>query len=144
MPLPDLTPDITTQFKDAGLVAADAAWQTGGANFIHDLGSATFTPMAMHIKVSEIEIASNDELYRLVVQGSSSPTFASAFASLGELTLGANEVLLGDVDSVTGEYVIYFHNDVGGTLYQYIRGFTKFAGAVATGINHQAWMTAIP
>lgn len=143
MPLRQLTPDITAQLKDDGLIGASAAWQTGGVNLIHDLGSDTYTEMTVHLKLTAIEIASNDELYRLVIQGSSSATFADTFASLGELTFGANEVLLGDVDSVIGSYVLICHNDVGGTVYRYIRGFASVTGAVATGIDFQAWMTAI-
>lgn len=144
MPLPSFTPDATTaHLKDAGLIAADAAWQVSASSRIHDLGSATFTPFSVHVQVTAIEIASNDELYRLIVQGSTSSTFADTFANLCELTLGANEVLHGDVDSVTGEYVMFGHNDVGGTIYRYIRGYSDVNGTFATGINFQAWLTGI-
>lgn len=142
MPLPDFTADITAQLKDAGLIAADAAWQVGGAAKVHDLGSATYTPLAIHCKVTAIEIASNDEIYRLIIQGSTSATFASTIANLAELTLGANEVLHGDVDSVIGDYVISCHNDVAGTIYRYVRGYTDVDGSIATGVNFSAWMTA--
>jgi hypothetical protein len=148
MPLPiQLNADINAQLKDAGLIAADAAWQVGAANKIFDTspgGVATFTTFAVSVKVTAIEIASNDELYRLLIQGSTSATFADTFTNLAELTLGANEVLAGDVDSVIGEYLILGHNDVGGTVYRYLRGFTDVNGTIATGINFQAWMSGIP
>lgn len=143
MPLPDFTPDINGRLKDAGLVAADAAWQVSAANKILDLKAAVFTPFAVQIKVSAIEIASNDELYRLIIQGSTSATFASTFVNLAELTLGANEVLHGDVDSVTGEHLILGHNDVGGTIYRYLRGYSDVNGTIATGINFEAWLSVM-
>ena len=68
--------DSELEFKDAGLVAADAAWQVDGAAAIIDLGSGK-TSGIMVIDVSAIEIASNDEKYELYIQGSSSATFAS-------------------------------------------------------------------
>lgn len=143
--LTQFTPDINTQLKDAGLVAADAAWQVSAANKILDLGGAAEVGRIdgnLHIEVTAIEIASNDELYKLHFQVSSSATFASTIYSTLIVELGALEVLTGgqDVDSATGHYVFPVSNDFNGTLYRYCRGYTDVAGTIATGINFQAWL----
>lgn len=147
MPLSEVTPDINTQLKDTGLIAASAAWQvSAAAQVVSPWGTtACFGMFRVRINVSAIEIASNDELYRLQIQGSTSSTFASTIVTLASLELGANEVLVGgvDVDSVIGNYVMYGTNDVAGTIYPYIRGYTTISGTIATGINHQAWLTAM-
>ena len=145
-----LTPDINFQLKDSGVIAATAAWQVSASNQIVDLNvgapaatTGTFAKLKANIEVSAVEIASNDELYRLQIQGSTSATFASTIVTLASLELGANEVLVAgvDVDSVVGQYVLYFTNDVAGTVYRYIRGVSTISGTIATGINHQAWVT---
>lgn len=144
--LPDFTPDINLQLKDAGLVAASAAAQVSSANKILDLwpsGVATFQPLDIWINVSAIEIASNDELYTIYAQVSSSATFASVIYNVGELELGALEVktATADADSVVGTYLLRVHNDVAGTVYRYMRLYTLVSGTIAGGggINYQAW-----
>jgi hypothetical protein len=134
------TPDANLEMKDAGLIAADAAWQVSAANKIIDLGAAVYTPFDVHVEVTAIEVGSNDELYELAIQVSSSATFASTIHTVALLPLGANEVLLGDVDSVIGHYVIRCHNDIAGTAFRYVRGYTDVTGTIATGINFFAWM----
>lgn len=146
MPLRSQTPDINIQLKDTGQIAASAAWQVSASNqIVAPWGTtACFGEFMVEINVSAIEIASNDELYRLQIQGSTSTTFASTIVTLASLELGANEVLVAgvDVDSVIGNYRLFGSNDVAGTIYPYIRGYTTISGTIATGINHQAWLTA--
>lgn len=131
--------DGDLELKDAGLIAADAAWQVSGANRIIDVGPAVFFGVGV-IDVSAIEIASNDELYELIIQGSTSPTFASVIVDLAVLPLGALEVLVGDQDSVVGRYELPFFNVQHDTVYQYIRGYTDVSGTIATGINFKAFV----
>lgn len=145
MPLPQHTPDINGQLQDAGALTATANWQVASSDKIFDTspaGVATFGQFAVSVKVASLAIDGNDELYRLLIQGSTSATFASIIVNLAELRLGALETLDGDVDSVAGEYIIYGHNDVGGTIYRYLRGRTVHAGATSS-IDSQAWITAI-
>ncbi len=131
--------DGDLELKDAGLIAADAAWQVSGANKIVDVGAAAMLAVCV-IDVSAIEIASNDELYKLVIQGSSSSTFADTFVDLAILELGALEVLRGDQDSSTGRYELPFLNGQDDVVWQYIRGYTDVAGTIATGINFKAFI----
>ncbi|MCZ6508817.1 MAG: hypothetical protein O7A04_12330 [Acidobacteria bacterium] len=143
--LNQFTPDVNTKMKDAGLIAADARWQVSAANQYLDLGGAAEVGRIdanLHIEVTAIEIASNDELYKLHFQLSTSATFASVIVSPLIVELGALEVLTGlqDTDSATGHYVFPVSNDFGGTLYRYCSGYTDVAGAIATGINFDAWL----
>ena len=133
--------DAELEFKDAGLVAADDAAQVDGADKIIDLGSdsACFTGV-MVIDVSAIEIASNDEKYTIIVQGSNSATFASGIENLAEITLGATEVRPGGaIDSTVGRYELAFVNEQDGQKYRYLRVFTDVTGTIASGINFTAW-----
>lgn len=135
---PSFTFDANLEFKDAGLVAADAAAQVDSAAKVVDLGEGHFVG-AMVIDVSAIEIASNDERYDICIQLSDSSTFASGIVDAVVLALGAHETLAGDTDSTTGRYVVYFHNEVNGTWYRYARIYTDVTGTIATGINFTAW-----
>lgn len=130
--------DTELTMKDAGLVAADAAATVGGNAKILTVGDAVFKGVCV-IDVTAIEIASNDELYRIIVQGSTSSSFASDIQNLAELTLGATEVRPGGaIDSATGRYELPFINEQDGVTYPYLRVYTDVAGTIATGINYTA------
>jgi hypothetical protein len=135
---PSFTFDANLQFKDAGLVAADAAAQVGGSARIVDLGEGLFEG-DMVIDVTAIEIASNDERYDICIQLSDSASFASGIVEACVLPLGAHEVLPGDTDSTTGRYVLPFRNEVNGTWYRYGRIYVDVTGTIATGINFTAY-----
>lgn len=131
--------DAGMQFKDAGLVASSAAAQVSSADKIVTVGD-TFIKGVMVIDVSAIEIASNDEHYRIAVQGSTSATFASVIETLAELDLGATEVRDGGAqDSVVGRYELPFMNVQAGVQYPYLRVYTFVGGSIATGINYTAY-----
>jgi len=86
----------------------------------------------MIVDVSAIEIASNTELYTIMLQGGSTSTFTS-YATLAILELGANEVLDGNVDSAVGRYVVPFRNERNGVTYPYLRASFDVAGDIASG-----------
>jgi hypothetical protein len=123
--------------KDAGLVAADAAAQVGGSDQIVDLG-AGLVEGHLVVDVTAIEIASNDEAYKISLQGSNSATFASGIEDLAILELGALEAIGGDVDSTVGRYRVPFRTEKNGTVYRYVRAYTDVTGSIATGINYSA------
>ena len=130
--------------KDAGLVAADAAAQVSSADKILDVGAARLDAMLV-IDVTAIEIASNDELYRIIVQGSSSSSFASDIQNLAEMTLGATEVRPGGaIDSAVGRYELPFTNYQDDVTYRYLRVYTDVNGSIATGINYSAFIAMPP
>ena len=132
--------DTQLVLKDAGLVAADAAGQVDSEDQILDLGDAECKGHLI-VDVTAIEIASNDEVYKISLQGSSESDFADTYEDLVILELGANEVLGGDQDSLVGRYKIPFVNERNGTVYRYLRSYTDVSGTIATGINYSAYLT---
>jgi hypothetical protein len=110
------------------------------ANPIIDVGEGLIEAHLI-CDVTAIEIADNDELYTIVLQGSSESDFASTIENLAILELGANEVLdWADVDSTIGRYIVPFRTERNGTTYQYVRLICDVDGTIATGINFSAYL----
>jgi hypothetical protein len=134
----DATFDYNLRLKDAGAITASAAAQVGGSDKILDMGASRFDGRVI-IDTTAIEVDTGNELYQVVVQGSTSPTFASGIVTLGEQRFGDSSVTLEDVDSVEAQRrEIAFTNEVNGTVYRYVRVYTIIAGTIATGINYTA------
>lgn len=134
----DFTFDYDLRLKDAGLVAASAAAQVGGSNKIVDVGAQRFDGRVI-IDVSACEVATGDEKYVIIVQGSSSSTFASNVWNLASIPLGDSTVSLESADTAAGRrQEIAFCNEVNGTVYRYLRVYTQVVGTIATGINYTA------
>ncbi len=138
--------DAEMELKDAGLVETSAAAQVDAAAKIIDVGPARMEGVVV-IDVSVIEIASNDEEYTIILQGSNSATFASAVEILAMYSVGALELRPGDVanehvDSVVGRYEMPFVNEQADVTYRYIRLFTLISGTIAGGggINYTAFI----
>lgn len=131
------TYDTALLLKDAGVVAASAAAQVAGADKILDVGDAEVHG-ELQIDITAIEVASNDERYAVILQGSDSATFASGIENLAERNFGAVEVVGGSADSLVGRYRVPFTTNASGTLYRYLRIYTFIAGTIATGINYTA------
>lgn len=140
---PRYTFDADLEMKDAHLVAADDPAQVDSADKILDCGKGFFKADLV-IDVTAIEIASNDELYKICFQLSNSSTFASGIVDNAILELGALEATEGDADSTTGRYVLAVSNrDNNGTTYRYARVFTAVEGTIATGINYSAFLSKV-
>lgn len=132
--------DADLLFKDAGLVAADAAGTVSSAAKVVDVGTGRFEGK-MIIDITAIEVASGDEGYRIMVQGSNDSGFSSGVeVELASRLFGDSSVTLGDVDDVVGRYELHFSNvDVNGLPYRYLRVYTDVQGTIATGINFTAF-----
>lgn len=139
---PTGTFDSDLEFKDAGLVAASAAATVDGAAKIVDVGTGLFRG-CMLFDVSALEIASNNELYDIVIQGSSDSDFGTDtnIVELAAINLSAADVKRTDCnkDDAIGRYKLYFDNEQNGTFYQYLRVYTVVDGTIATGINYTAF-----
>lgn len=135
----DFTFDYALRLKDAGLVAASAAAQVGGADKILDMGNARFDGRAI-LDFSAIEAATNDELYIIAVQGSDSPTFGgTTHVNLGACVVGDPTKTGEGVDSSAAQRrELAFTNEVNGHVYQYVRIYTVVSGTIATGVNFTA------
>jgi len=132
--------DATHILKDAGLVAADAAGTVATVAKVVNLGAGAVEGKLV-LDVTAIEIASNTEVYKISLQGSSSATFADTIVDLAEMTLGAAEVIGGDQDSAIGRYKVPFSTEKNGTIYPYVRVYADVAGDIATGINFSAYLS---
>lgn len=142
---PSYTFDANLLLKDAGLIAADAAALVGGAAKVLDLGVGLVEGDVV-IDVSAVEIASGDERYSVIVQLSSSPTFASDIVIASCIPIGDGSTIgtaFGgsgvDVDDVVGRFILPFRNERNGVWYRYMRLWTDVAGTLATGINYTAF-----
>jgi hypothetical protein len=131
--------DVTHILRDTGLVDADAAGQVDGEDVIVDLGAGLVMGNLI-VDVTAIEIADNDELYKISLQGSSESDFSETIEDLAILELGAAEVLGGDQDSETGRYIVPFRTERNGVIYPYARIYTDVNGTIATGINFSAYL----
>lgn len=130
--------------KAAGLIVASAAVAT-----IIDTGpGAGYRVGCVDLNITAVEIASTDELYDIVVQGSNSATFATAsgIVDLASIPIAAAAVNRTDSDyaQVVGNRRLMFDNaDPAGNVYRYIRLYTVVAGTITTGINYSARLTWI-
>jgi len=139
---PQGTFDSDLEFKDAGLVATSAAAEVDSSAQIVDVGTGLFKG-CMILEVTALEIASDDEIYDIVIQGSSDSDFGTAanIRELAAINLSAKEAKRTDCDEddSTGRYKIYFDNENNGTLYRYLRLYTVVDGDIGTGINYSAY-----
>ncbi len=137
----DETFDLDMRLKDAGLVAADAAAQVGGADKIIDLGLGRVDARVV-LDTTAVEVATGDENYKIKTQFSASATFASGVVGGPQQILGDSTTLIGEsADSpAVGRYELPFCNEINGTLYRYMRLYTDVTGTIATGINYVAHM----
>jgi len=82
--------------------------------------------------------ADGDERYDILLQGSSSSTFASIYTDLAAVAVGAVASINGDIVTAAGRISLPFSNEFMGTIYPYLRLYTVVAGThVSVGINYQ-------
>ena len=127
------TYDAALSLKAEGLVAAAAAEST-----ILDLG-AGLVDANLVIDVFALEVATGDEIYTVCLEGSNVAAMISGSVNLAMLEMG-NAAAPADADTATGRFVVPFRNEQNGTVYRYVRLYTRVAGTVATGINYRAFI----
>ena len=132
--------DTTHILKDAGFVDADAAGTVDSSAKIVDLG-AGLVEGHMVVDVTAIEVADNDELYKISLQGSNQSDFVGVSGECAVLNLGAAGVIAAGIDSITGRYKVPFRNEQNGTIWQYVRSYTDVSGTIAAGINFSAHLS---
>ncbi len=85
------------------------------------MNGADFTKGVLALNINTIDVTSGDELYELVLQGSSDSGFASDIQDLVSIKIGDSSVINGDTDTGTGRIDLPFTNDFQGTEYRYLR-----------------------
>lgn len=136
------THDTLLELKDAGLVAATAVATVASVARILDLGAAEVLG-EMIVDITAIEIATGDEGYTIILEGSDSSDFSTGtplITQLAILQVGDGATLLGAAatDSTVGRYRVPFRNEVNGHVFRYARVNTVVVGTIATGINFTA------
>jgi hypothetical protein len=109
------TYDNLLLLKDAGAVTADGAATVGGQARVVDVGLGRFDAVAV-IDSSALDLADANETYRVMIQGSTD----SAFTTPVELGSG--------LVTVVGRREIRFLNEIGGTIYRYLRAYIDVSG----------------
>jgi hypothetical protein len=127
------TYDNALLLKAAGLVASTTTEST-----ILDLGAGLVDGYLV-LDVSAVEVASNDEIYLVCLEGSNVAAMTSGSVTLAQIELG-NATAPADADTGTGRFVVPFRNEQNGTIYRYVRIYTEVAGTIATGINFVAFI----
>lgn len=121
--------DALHEAKDSYAVTSSAAAQVDSSAKVITVDDARFDAVAM-IEVSALKITANDELYHIIVQGSTTIGFdAGTVENLEMLELGATEVRKGSAkDSAIGYFELMFSNAKGDDHYPYLRAYTHVAG----------------
>lgn len=148
--------DTLLQLKDAGLVAADAAATVNSVAKVIDLQNGAsqgfntgvdgvpYCEFDVIIDITAIEIASNDELYNIILEGCNTADFSTGspvIEPLMVIPVGAGEVIpgAGATDSAVGRIIKPGCNrGANGQTYRYLRIYTDVSGSIATGINFTA------
>lgn len=127
------TYDDALELKAAGLIASS----TDGS--IIDLGEGLVDGFIV-IDVTEVEIASGNEIYTISLEGSNVAAMSSGSVCLAKKVFGNLVVPMDAALSAPGRYVVPFRNEEGGTTFRYVRLSTLVAGTIATGINFKAFL----
>ena len=127
------TYDDDLSLKDAGLVATTTTETT-----IIDLGAGNVDGFLI-LDVSAVEVASTDEIYLIVLEGSNVAAMTSGSVSLANIEMG-NATAPADADTAVGRFAVPFRNEQNGSTYRYVRIYTEVAGTIATGINFAAFI----
>lgn len=132
--------DSDLVLKASGAITASAA-----AGTIVDLGSATAKVRGdIVIEVTAIDIATNDETYDIVLQGSPDAAYGTAgnIHEICAIHLGAKETKRtdSDKDDVIGRYILPFTNTPYGTPFRYLQLYTV-VGAAGSSITYSARMS---
>ncbi len=135
------TYDNDLLLKAAGLVAASA-----DGSLILDVGTG-LVDADLILDVTAMEVASNDESYTVVLEGSPDAAFGTAtnitplaLIVMGDRLSTAGALQAQGADDTVGRYCVPCRNERNGTTYRYLRIRTVVAGTVATGINFTAWL----
>ena len=122
------TIDTQTQLQDSAAISTSQTGEIATVAQILDLGgggqnNAPLVYFDVVLDVSAIDATTGDELYEIILEGSTSSSFASGIEEVGRLHLGGATGLNGgqDVVSAAGRYVIACCNERNGNTYRYLR-----------------------
>lgn len=122
------------------LKAAADVTTTAAGSLVVDLGDGYFDGFLV-IDVTALEVASTDEKYTIVLEGSNVAALASGSVVLAAAPMMGNSVAPADADTAVGRFAVPVTNEQNGELYRYVRVHTTVAGTIdTTGINYSAFL----
>jgi hypothetical protein len=119
------------------LKASAAVTSSAAGSIIVDLGDG-LTDAYMVLDVSAIVVNDTDEIYNIYLEGSNVAAMDSGSVALAQIEMG-NATAPADADTSTGRFVVPFRNEQNGTLYRYVRVYTKVAGTTPS-ITYSAFI----
>lgn len=132
--------DAATELKDAGAVTANGAATVASAARVVNVGPAMIDGMLI-VDIDAMDLASADEVYTLILQGSADSTFATGIYNITTLVVGKAALTFESADSTVGRYMLPFLSSKdGSTPLQYMRMFTRVVGTTPS-INYRAFIT---
>lgn len=135
--------DAATELKDAGAVTASGAATVASVARVVNVGSGIVNAVLV-LDVDLIDIVTGDEGYTVVLQGSTSSTFASDVQNVVVTKLGDSTVTGETVDTALGRKTIPFSNQArDGSPLPYLRIYTTVAGTTPS-LSFRAWITKNP
>jgi hypothetical protein len=137
----DATFDYLALMQDSAAITASVVGKVASVAKIFDAGQGRMDARLI-LDSTAVEVATGNEQYIVLVQGSSSSTCATDVWNLGAMVVGDSSVSLETVDSVIGRREIAFCNEVNGTTYRYLRVYFLLAGTTndSTGLTCSAYL----
>lgn len=113
---------------------------TAAGSIVIDLGDGYFDGF-MVLDVTTLEVASTDEKYTVVLEGSNVAALASGSVVLAAAPMMGNSVAPADADTAVGRFAVPVTNEQNGTIYRYVRIHTTVAGTIdSTGITYSGFL----
>lgn len=136
--------DALTLLHDGTAKTADGV----GTEGILDLGAgASMLSGDMVVNITALDVATGDENYKVMLQGSSSASFASDVQTIAIGQFGHSSTLGSGVDVSTqvGVHVVPFHNHAitatSPTSYRYLRVYFDGTGATSWSIAAEVFLS---
>ncbi len=139
--------DMQTLLKDSAAVTSSAGAQVGGVAKILDMGASVAPTAGMDEAcdfIGEVDIdvtaltTGGDHRFQILIQGSSSSTFASDVVNLGMVDLSTQTPMGGGIVGATGRYKVHITNRFNNNARRYIRAYTLMSGTGGPSITYTA------
>lgn len=134
----EATLDAALILKDAGAVTADGGGTVDAVARVVNVGPGLIKA-ALIVDVNALDLAGGDEVYDIILQGSTDPTFATNVSVLTRLRAGA---AIGEDSFGIGRISRIFTNTAeNGEILPYLRVFHDVTGGAGGGsIDYQAFI----
>ena len=136
--------DAATELKDAGAVTANnTAGTVASVARVVNVGTGIIDAVLV-VHLDTVDVASTDEAYEIVLQGSTAANFGSGVSNLRIVHAGLAAVNGEPANVTSGTIRVPVSNTLDGlTALPYLRVLTKVVGTTPS-INYRAYLTKNP